>query len=109
MAFFATIVAALVLATPAYSAQSCPDRVVADWSADYVLDGSYTRTCLERALRSTHNADAAGLADAIDAQLENSVHAAPATKRENDSLPRWLLPAIALAAIMAAALALRRP
>jgi len=109
MALVATIVTALVLASPAISAQSCPDRVIADWSEDYVLDGTYTRSCLERTLRLSGHADAAGLADAIDARLANSVHAAPAAKRENDSLPRWLLPAIAFAAIMAAALALRRP
>ena len=109
MAFAASIVAALVLASPASGAQSCPDRVIADWSADQVLDGSYAPSCLRRTLRLTAHDDASGLAEAIDARLANSVHAAPATKRENDSLPRWLVPAIALAAIMAAALALRRP
>jgi len=109
MAFLAAIVAALVLASPAYGAQSCPDRVLADWSADQVLDGTYAPSCLERTLRLTGRDAASGLVEAIDAQLADSVRAAPATKRETDSLPRWLLPAIALAAIMAAALALRRP
>jgi hypothetical protein len=109
MAYVAAIVAALVLATPAPGAQSCPDRVRADWSADHVLDGTYAPSCLQRTLRSIADEDASGLAEAIDARLVHSVHAAPVTKREQDSLPRWLIPAIALAAIMAAALALRRP
>lgn len=109
MAFVATIVAALVLAAPAYGAQACPDRVLADWSADLSLDETYAPSCLQQALRLTEHDASSGLADAIDAQLQRSIHAAPATERENDSLPRWLIPAIGLAAIMAAALALRRP
>src|SRR5262245_35715699 len=81
MAFAASIVAALVLASPVSGAQSCPDRVIADWSADQVLDGSYAPSCLRRTLRLTAHDDASGLAEAIDARLANSVHAAPATKR----------------------------